>query len=81
MVKSISQFIALIFHPVFIVLYSYLIYFNINSIYNQSYKNFEHIIIDGGSTDKTLNILKKYNNKIDYWCSKKDKNTFTQRMS
>ena len=35
MVKSISQFIALIFHPVFIVLYSYLIYFNINSIYNQ----------------------------------------------
>ena len=35
MVKSISQIIALIFHPVFIVLYSYLIYFNINSIYNQ----------------------------------------------
>ena len=35
MVKSISQLIALIFHPVFIVLYSYLIYFNINSIYNQ----------------------------------------------
>ena len=35
MVKSISQFIALIFHPVFIVLYYYLIYFNINSIYNQ----------------------------------------------
>ena len=35
MVKSISHFIALIFHPVFIVLYSYLIYFNINSIYNQ----------------------------------------------
>ena len=48
----------------------------LNSIYNQSYKNFEHIIIDGGSTDKTLNILKKYNNKIDYWCSKKDKGIY-----
>ena len=45
----------------------------LNSIYNQTYKNFEHIIIDGGSTDETLNILKEYENKIDYWCSKKDR--------
>ena len=35
MVKIISQGIAIIFHPFFIVLYSYLIYFNTNSIYNQ----------------------------------------------
>ena len=48
----------------------------LNSIYNQSYKNFEHIIVDGGSTDKTLNILKEHNNKIDYWCSKKDKGIY-----
>ena len=30
-------------------------------ILSQNYKNIEHIIVDGGSEDKTLNILKKYN--------------------
>jgi len=44
----------------------------IQSLHNQKYKNFEHIIIDGGSTDKTLQIIKNYNSKIDYWCSMKD---------
>lgn len=48
----------------------------LSSIYNQSYKNFEHIIVDGGSTDNTLNILKEYNDKIDYWCSKKDRGIY-----
>ena len=46
------------------------------SLHNQNYQNFEHIIIDGGSTDKTLNIIKKYESKIDYWCSKKDKGIY-----
>ena len=41
------------------------------SLQNQNYQNFEHIIIDGGSTDKTVNIIKKYESKIDYWCSKR----------
>jgi len=40
---------------------------NIISLQNQSYKNFEHIIIDGCSTDKTLDVIKKYKSKIDYW--------------
>ena len=31
----------------------------LNSILSQSYKNIEHIFIDGGSTDKTLSIFKK----------------------
>src|SRR4030067_3134955 len=30
------------------------------SVKNQTYENIEHIIVDGGSTDDTLNILKKY---------------------
>ena len=32
----------------------------IKSIMNQTYQNFEHIIMDGGSTDNTLEIAKKY---------------------
>lgn len=43
------------------------------SVINQTYDNVEYIIIDGGSTDKTLDIIKKYENKIDYWISEKDK--------
>lgn len=42
------------------------------SVLNQSYKNIEYIIIDGGSTDGTLDIITKYNDKIDYWISEPD---------
>ena len=40
--------------------------FTLNSVFNQVYKNYEHIIVDGGSSDETLNILKKHkaNKKI-----------------
>ena len=49
---------------------------SINSVLNQSYKNYEHIIIDGKSTDGTLSILKKNNSKIDCWISEKDKGLY-----
>lgn len=42
------------------------------SVLDQSYDNVELIIIDGGSTDKTLNIIKKYEKAIDYWVSESD---------
>ncbi len=48
----------------------------IKSVLNQSYKNFEYIIVDGGSSDQTLDIIKKYEDKIDYWVSSKDKGIY-----
>ena len=49
---------------------------NILSVYNQSYKNYEHIIIDGQSTDKTLKIIKKHKKKIHYFFSAKDRSLY-----
>ncbi|MBI1838104.1 MAG: glycosyltransferase [Flavobacteriia bacterium] len=43
---------------------------NILSVLNQQYENFEHIIIDGGSTDSTIEMLKKYPHLK--WISEKD---------
>lgn len=44
----------------------------IDSILSQSYKNIEILVIDGGSTDETIDILKTYGDKI-FWLSEKDR--------
>jgi glycosyltransferase involved in cell wall biosynthesis len=46
----------------------------IQSVLQQKYKNFQYIIVDGNSDDGTLDVIKKYNNKIDFWVSYDDKN-------
>ncbi|EET8460787.1 glycosyltransferase, partial [Escherichia coli] len=48
----------------------------INSVISQKNEQVEYIIVDGGSTDSTLNIIEKYKNKIDIFISEKDKGIY-----
>ncbi len=45
----------------------------IQSILSQNYPNLEYIIIDGGSTDNSIDIIKKYESQLTYWISEPDK--------
>jgi hypothetical protein len=45
---------------------------SINSVLNQGYPNLEYIIMDGGSTDGSVDIIKKYKKYLKHWQSKKD---------
>ena len=45
----------------------------VKSVLNQDYPHLEYIIIDGGSTDGTVDIIEKYANRLSYFESKKDR--------
>lgn len=48
----------------------------IKSVISQSYNNYEHIIIDGGSSDGSVEVLKKYADRIAFWISEPDKGIY-----
>lgn len=48
----------------------------IQNVINQTYDNIEYIIIDGGSTDGTIEVIKRYEDKISRWVSEPDKGIY-----
>ncbi len=48
----------------------------IESVFQQNFTDYEYIIIDGGSTDGSVDVIKKYSENISYWISEKDKGIY-----
>lgn len=48
----------------------------IESVVSQTYTDFEYIIIDGASTDESIEIIKQHADKISYWVSEPDKGIY-----
>lgn len=43
-----------------------------DSFFSQTWKEKEYIVIDGGSTDGTVDVIREYADRLTYWCSEKD---------
>lgn len=48
----------------------------VESVIRQTFTDFEYLIIDGGSSDESIDVIKKYESKIDYWISEKDRGVY-----
>ena len=48
----------------------------IQSVLSQSFRDFEWIIVDGGSTDGSIDLLKQYQSNFTWWCSEKDNGVY-----
>jgi glycosyltransferase involved in cell wall biosynthesis len=48
----------------------------LRSVASQRYPHVEHIVIDGGSTDGTVDVLRRYDGQIDYWLSEPDRGIY-----
>lgn len=48
----------------------------IESVINQTCQDFEYIVIDGGSTDSSIDVIREYADRIDYWVSEPDKGIY-----
>ena len=46
------------------------------NVLSQSYPNIEYIVIDGGSTDGTADIIRRYESGLAYWVSEPDKGIY-----
>jgi glycosyltransferase involved in cell wall biosynthesis len=48
----------------------------INSVIHQTYNDFEYILIDGGSADKSIDVIKRYSERLTHWLSEPDKGIY-----